>query len=139
MASYEHRKNKIDMKTKITKAFIILIVVFVIIVTLLAVIVLRKQKMENSHSLQYYVRSHRRLPVRQGDVVYIASWMTFDYINKAFDLPSIYLEKRLVINDARYPFVTLQKYAKDASLNSALVIQGVRESVREYVASSTPR
>ena len=95
MASYEHRKNKIDMKTKITKGFFIFAVIFLLVITLLFVLAFRKHQSQNTYSLQYYVRSHRRIPVRQGDVVYIASWMTFDYINKAFDLPSITAFRRI--------------------------------------------
>jgi heme/copper-type cytochrome/quinol oxidase subunit 2 len=90
-------------------------------------------------SWRYYVGNHRRKPVTQADIVYISPWMTFDYINKIFDLPPSYLEQTLNINDSKYPLITVQKYSKNVNTNSVIVVESIRKSVKHYLASSTPQ
>jgi hypothetical protein len=53
--------------------------------------------------------SHRYFTV--NDINRIQSWMTFDYINKVFRLPTSYLESFLHISDSHYPNMLISQYA----------------------------
>jgi hypothetical protein len=45
-----------------------------------------------------------------ADVDLIQRWMTFNYINKVFNLPADYLKINLGIIDKRYPNIIIGKY-----------------------------
>ena len=62
----------------------------------------------------------------------IASWMTFDYINKIFALPADYLKNALAISDTGYPRVSVSKYAKVHKLDQAGFLAEVQKSVASY-------
>ena len=80
------------------------------------------------------VRQHETLG--QNEVSSIAAWMTFDYIEHVFVLPSGYLKAALGIPDPRYPQLSLSRYAKDASLSPTDVVAKVQDAVKEYFAAA---
>ncbi len=86
-----------------------------------------------------YIMSHPRRPATLTDVSYISSWMTFDYINKVFNLPSTYLQQDLQIQNPKYPFITLAQYAKATNTSSSAIIGNVQTILRTYLTSSTPQ
>jgi hypothetical protein len=69
---------------------------------------------------------------------FIRSWMTFDYVDKLFDLPPDYLKAKLSISDAAYPKITINKFAKDIRQNSSSTLVEVQNAVRQYSVSPAP-
>lgn len=112
-----------------------------LIVLLGVFIVVRVYQLKNQRHFSWrkYVGTHRRHPVSAADIVYIAPWMTFDYINKVFGLPEAYLEQTVQIQDSKYPFITIQRYAKNSNINTSVLIESIRGSIKQYLASSTPQ
>lgn len=76
---------------------------------------------------------HRTLTI--NDTNSIRSWMTFDYINKAFKLPVDYLKNTLNISDSRYPNIALEDYAEKEKINKASFTTNVQEAVHNYLTS----
>ena len=75
--------------------------------------------------------SHRTLGV--NDVNMIQSWMTFNYINKVFKLPTNYLKNTLNISDSRYPNIPLEDYAEKANIKTGDFTTKVQEVVHSYL------
>lgn len=62
----------------------------------------------------------------------IAGWMTFDYVNKIFGLPAVYLKQRFGIVDRKYPNIEIAQHAKDNNVTVALFLIEVRFAVIQY-------
>lgn len=90
-------------------------------------------------SSQYHLTLHRHQPASIADIHYISSWMTFDYITKVFHLPPLYLKQTLNVKASNYPFITLQQYAKQEHLNVLTLTRNTQNSVKQFLASSTPQ
>ncbi|HYF04957.1 MAG TPA: hypothetical protein VEA59_02185 [Patescibacteria group bacterium] len=75
---------------------------------------------------------YRFHPHTQVVVADISSWMTFDYINTAFDLPTDYLRNAMHINDSRYPKIPIGRYAQKNKLNEDQLIMQVQSLVQSY-------
>ncbi len=65
----------------------------------------------------------------------IRPWMTFEYVNTVFNIPSSFLEQNLSINDTRYPKLVISNFAKDRKISEKEVISQIRNAVREYKRS----
>ena len=76
-------------------------------------------------------------PATLKNVPSIQSWMTFDYINHLFALPSSYLQSHLSIAEARYPRLALEEYAEDMHLTQATVLTEVKNTVTTYLVTAT--
>ncbi len=72
-----------------------------------------------------------------SDVVFIRPWMTFDYVDTLFHIPSSYLETQLPVNDARYPKITIGGYAKEENVNQATFTSDVQAAVAHYLMMAT--
>jgi hypothetical protein len=70
------------------------------------------------------------------DIASISDWMTFDYLNRIFKLPPTYLKDVLNITDARYPRLSIRRYAATDLLNSSAAVQDVRAAIRNYQAAT---
>jgi hypothetical protein len=128
------------MRLSSKKIIIIFTFFTVFILVVLGLSTLRQIKGHKPFSLQRSFGTHRYRPVTVSDVMYISPWMTFDYINKLFDLPQDYLKDSLQIVDTKYPFLTIGDYTKKANTNTAVAIQTIRFDVKKYVtASSSPK
>lgn len=79
----------------------------------------------------------RRAPLTASNVNLIRPWMTFDYVNRTFDLPNDVLKTDFAITDARYPYIPLGAYARQRHETSAAFTSQVREAVKNYVARRT--
>lgn len=112
---------------------------FVVVLFLSFLLILSALQLRNRGHLswKYYVGNHRHKAVTTADIIYISPWMTFDYINKLFNLPQNYLEQNLEIHDSKYPFITVQKYSKNSNISQVILIDGIRNTVRQYIISST--
>lgn len=82
-------------------------------------------------------RKHHTLGV--GDVSLIESWMTFDYISTVFKVPASYLRTTLEITDARFPRITIHKYAKINGLDEQMLTSSVIERVSAFLMSSSTK
>lgn len=65
--------------------------------------------------------------------------MTFDYINRVFDLPDAYLKESLHITSKKYPLVTLGRYAKETGSDSSTIVQKVKNAVEEHLSAEPPK
>lgn len=64
----------------------------------------------------------------------IQSWMTFQYINFSFGLPSNYLKDILQITDPKYPKISIAKFARKNNQIELEFIQKIQEAVRTWKA-----
>lgn len=71
--------------------------------------------------------------VSASDIASIDSWMTFQYINVVFNLPTTYLSTNLPIVDSHYPNLTLSKYIKTKQLDKTVFINKVKQAVGDYL------
>ena len=69
------------------------------------------------------------------DVEAVADWMTFDYLDRVFRLPPDYLKGALSITDARYPRMSIRRYARDAKLPFADAVTRVKDALRARPAT----
>jgi len=67
------------------------------------------------------------------DINTIQTWMTFDYLNKAFSLPADYLKTSLNIDSSSYPLLTINHLArlKEGSASSTLDL--VQKNISTYL------
>ncbi len=70
--------------------------------------------------------------VKQVTVESIQSWMTFDYINVVYKLPTNYMKDILGINNAKYPNIRIDAYAKQSNIDTDLLVTTVRTYVKQY-------
>lgn len=62
----------------------------------------------------------------------IQDWMTFSYINYVYRLPEKYLAEKILIRQPNYSNLTLNKYAKQNSLDSGQLLSQVKKAVKDY-------
>lgn len=74
-------------------------------------------------------------PFTAKDVPLIQGWMTFDYVNKIFNLPPDYLKTSLGISDARYPQEVIFKYAGRAHENVSALVGQIQNLVRSFLTN----
>lgn len=79
---------------------------------------------------------HSGAPLGVSDIGSISYWMTFDYINRAFNLPPEYLKTNLHILDSRYPYLVLSRYARSQSMSNSALVTQVQKAVRDYLTTS---
>ena len=68
----------------------------------------------------------------------IQTWMTFDYLNRAFGLPPAYLKERLSVTDPRYPKLTIGELAEDEHAAASSTLGAVRAAVEAYLSAPLP-
>jgi hypothetical protein len=67
-----------------------------------------------------------------ADVKEVQSWMTFDYINKVFNLPPEYLKNKFSISDSKYPRISLAGYAKNHNIDISNFLSEVKDAIVNY-------
>ncbi len=80
---------------------------------------------------------HNHGPLTATDVNYVRSWMTFDYINKLFNLPPDYLKTHLMISDPHYPQLTVSRYASTNNLNPVTFLGKLDDALRSYLTTAS--
>jgi hypothetical protein len=78
-----------------------------------------------------------RALLTKPDVASISDWMTFDYLNLVFKLPPTYLKDYLGVTDARYPRLSIRRYAATRQLSPSIAVQGVQAAIRNFQAIPT--
>ena len=84
---------------------------------------LRRAQVINAREMRASALFAHHAPLAASDAGIIRSWMTFDYVNKLFALPSEYLQAQLQINNTHYPRLTIGSYLSE-----------VENAVRNYSA-----
>jgi hypothetical protein len=79
---------------------------------------------------------HHGVPLSASDVTIIRPWMTFDYINKIFNVSSSYLQTDLSISDPHYPRTSLSSYAEYSHTNITLLTNEVEGALNDYLMNS---
>lgn len=78
---------------------------------------------------------HNHGPLSVADVGYVRPWMTFDYLNKLFNLPPGYLKTQLMVQDPQYPQLTVSGYANRDHLNVTVLMGKIEDAIRAYFAA----
>ncbi len=119
----------LKLSKKVTKPAIALVVIALLIFAVLHV----TRPFDKSIWGDTTFKRHHPQPTL-GDVTYISVWMTFDYLNKVFDLPDNYLKEDLELVGSSYPFITVKQYARGANLDSKYFLKKVQTSVWKYLS-----
>jgi hypothetical protein len=72
-----------------------------------------------------------------SDVNLISGWMTFNYLNKSFNLPPDYLKTELNISDSSYPNITIYRVAKEEGIPINSYLETVKNTITTYPASTS--
>jgi hypothetical protein len=72
-----------------------------------------------------------------ADVNLVAGWMTFNYLDKSFNLPSTYLQNDLNISDPDYPNITIYKIAREQGVFIGSYLDTVKSAISTYLAQNT--
>lgn len=78
---------------------------------------------------------HKQGPLTANNADLIRSWMTFDYVNKTFNLPADYLKAQFKISNTHYPLISISGYARSQNINSNTFLNSVIESVQKYLTT----
>ena len=89
-----------------------------------------------NHANNYYQAG--QIPANFSDINLIAGWMTFNYLNKAFNLPLTYLKTSLQISNAHYPNLTLAKLAKEQGVPIDAYLAIVKNTISNYFTQNIP-
>ena len=65
----------------------------------------------------------------------ISSWMTFEYLNLVFKIPSPYLKNALQITDAHYPRLTIKNFAAGKKISLVIALTEVKATVTAFLAN----
>lgn len=96
---------------------------------------LRHQQFLNDEESWITSIIHNHGPLNASSTALIRPWMTFDYVNKIFNLPQDYLKTNLPVHDAHYPALTISGYAREAYVDPNAFANTVASSVRAYFAA----
>ena len=98
---------------------------------------LRREQIVSAHEawLTLVLKNHGPLPA--ADASTIRPWMTFDYIDRLFNVPPEYLKSQLGVTDPRYPKLSLSGYAKSGRLSLATVVGEVQGALHDYLTNGS--
>jgi len=118
---------------------ILLAATILFIIALTALLVQQYKRIErlsylHDHRQSIFRSLHGSGPLGAADASSTESWMTFDYIDRAFLLPPTYLETSLGISDGRFPRMTISEYAEDKGIPSGLAVSEVEDAIRFYLS-----
>ena len=126
------------------KTHLILEIILALMAVIIAVLcVLLAGQYQHIRQLNY-ISPHRQSflrslqgsgPLSAADASSTQSWMTFNYVDRAFSLPPTYLQMNLNVSDSRYPNMTIMEYAKDAGLSPAAALSKVQTAIGAYFSA----
>lgn len=133
----EHKKKRRPLLRYLRGALIVLALVFSALLVFL-IVEYRTFRRERAFSAREagfsaFLRNHG--PLAPADAGLVRPWMTFDYINKIFNLPPDYLKTRLDITDPRYPKLSVSEYAKSHAFMITEYLGDVIRVIGEYPAA----
>ncbi len=127
--------NQTNRHIKIVLVLLLLILLVLIMTFIKEFEGIKKLEAPSPHETFTDILNHRG-PFTASDISLIQGWMTFDYVNKIFGLPSNYFEMNLGITDASYPRETLFRYAERHRVNTAVFVNEVQGAVREFLTGT---
>lgn len=123
------------VKEKIIWEKVILSVLLVVLIGMCAVLIVNLLTFRRTYNGSYRLLISERLhhgPLTATDVNLIRSWMTFDYINHIFGLPSSYLQSSMHISESAYPNLTVSSYAKAEDIPATAALDELVAAVRSH-------
>jgi hypothetical protein len=111
-----------------TVAIIVLVGIVLILETFFIVLTFRILKNYSSAAIHYPKSLHKKKISLEN----IQDWMTFDFINKSFKLPSEYLKTKLGVSDAKYPNIAIDHWAKENKKDPAAVVNEIKKLILDY-------
>ena len=72
------------------------------------------------------------IPIQLPEIADIQSWMTFDYLNRVFNLPPNYLRETLQIQSVQYPRLSIRGLAKEQNTSGGVTTVLVQNAIRTY-------
>ena len=130
------------MNFHVHKRLIIFITAVLVIVLIILCIVLAREyskvapgRIINRDRFSHFNREH--IILGPGDTQVITSWMTFEYINHIFSLPPEYLRNTLLLQDIRYPRISLMQYAQLNHMSPDTFTVQVQTAVKNYFPKPT--
>ncbi len=129
------KKSKRYIEYVIGALVVILIVLAVFLV--LNYRSLRRSAVINARELRLSAFLAHHGPATVADLAFVRSWMTFDYLNKLFNLPPQYLQTQLSITDPQYPRLTISEYAEHSRLNLAALINELDTALRARLTGTS--
>ncbi len=118
------------MKEKIGKYLELILLLLLIVLLVLCISFIRQF---NHLRKEVPVNYMARRTVLNADS--IQGWMTFDYVNRIFSLPTSYLKSSLNISDEKYPKELIERYAVVRGLNPGDFLKSVQDSVGNYLTN----
>jgi hypothetical protein len=126
------KRQPLGQRIKIT-----LVVLGVVLVALFVFLVrdylsLRRANLINRRELSLSAFVQKNGTLNSTEVGVIHPWMTFDYINRIFNLPQNYLKDQLHVSNPHYPNITLGSYASAENLNTSETVHDVQNAIVNY-------
>ncbi len=66
----------------------------------------------------------------------LQSWMTFEYLNRSFNLPTDYLKNELHISDSKYPHSTIASTANSLGITKEECLILIKNSILKFSTST---
>ena len=117
------------------------IILAILVVVFLSLCIMLVREYKNVRQLYFvsgqrtfFAGLRRHAPAIDREINSLQSWMTFDYINHLFILPSEYLRTTLAITDARYPRMTIAELAEDKRITKANSLAEVQNALKVFFA-----
>ncbi len=130
----EAKNNKFEAYIKYALIFLGIVFAVLLFFLVRGIIHLKRAEIINAREIHLSNFLKSRGSPTASDVGIVASWMTFDYINKLFSVPPAYLETGLNISDSRYPQISLSGYARSRKINVAVFVSEVQSALHNYLA-----
>ncbi len=105
--------------------FIFIILIFLLILTSVYFVRIFKSYY-NSGQLKIHHKNSENIYARIGN---IRPWMTFDYLNTVFKLPSDYFKNKLSITDFKYPNIRIDHYALSQKINPEQMLFNIKQLI----------
>ena len=129
------------MQTKHKYLIVALIILLAALVLLVVSFTRDARRLRTNGVFNYPTSGMRfRMSTRSAtisDVGSIATWMTFGYINKSFNIPDSYIKETLDVSDHSYPNVTISRVAKEKGALPNDYLEVVKNAVSARLATST--
>ena len=126
------------IKRYLRAAMIALIVVLFLLGVLFVwnYLFLMRAKVISTRELEISAMLHSHGPLTANDVNVIRPWMTFDYINRLFNVPSDYFKNTLHITDQSYPRLSLSAYASNEHSTPEVILGQVEQALADYLTTT---
>lgn len=127
--------------SKLHSFIVILLLISIAFIILINILLVQRDviRMQRFSAIRAYtsqlIQKRNHGPLSAQDANLIRSWMTFDYVNKLFNLPSNYISTHLKIPTNRYPRETLANYAKQNRIDPKIFVTETENIVRAYLVN----